>query len=316
MCVRLSAWVFCFQYFVYVCLPLFRTPESMKKQSTVVDYEEAEPNLVILDNEEAKKRSGPSEMQMTHEEDSPVTVKAGRRSNHIVYEDDEYVPPVISTRPELLMMDIGKGFSIPWFEEAEEDWYTFDGVRRWDVLHAVGIIRDILLCQLGTSTKFTLRATLQYNAYLSHSKKNDGTHRFLLELKSVANNFVPGESQIISIGVENSITDPLFWQLTSGNVHSRFPETPTRLFCVMMTLLRHFFRLLSWVNSIMPRVRDESILFLKSIRFYMENSREREFAHMCLLQAHPDGWKQVKPKSNWVHVELKDFTHKNRYRGP
>jgi hypothetical protein len=141
---------------------------------------------------------------------------------------------------------------------------------------SASIIHDVLRNRTLITRVF--RITPAYSAHLSHSLRDNGTYIFLFRIVTVAHSkYFPGDSREVSIGIENSISDPLFWQLTSGNKLGRLPEKRSKELEVLMRLSRHFLRLLSWVNSILkkshPSISDDSILFIQKIRFIMQHPK-------------------------------------------
>ena len=206
-------------------------------------------------------------------------------------------------------MNIGHGVHIPWYTEAQRDWYEFDGGGIFDVPKTASIIHDVL--RNRTSFTCVFRSTPAYSAHVSHSVRDNGTSNFLFQIITVAHSkCFPGDSREVSIGIEHSISDPLFWQLTSGNIHGRLPEKRSKELEVLMRHLRHFLRLLSWINSILKK--EASISFIKKIRFTMQYAKEKEFG--LILESLEAGWVMKKPNLKWIDCELKDFTAKNSYR--
>jgi hypothetical protein len=246
------------------------------------------------------------------EVDSPVLVKSrsvviNKSSNSPTKKDDS--PARQST------MNIGNGVWIPWYTEAQRDWYEFDGECIFDVPKTASIIHDVLRNRTLITRVF--RITPAYSAHLSHSLRDNGTYIFLFRIVTVAHSkYFPGDSREVSIGIENSISDPLFWQLTSGNKLGRLPEKRSKELEVLMRLSRHFLRLLSWVNSILkkshPSISDDSILFIQKIRFIMQHPKEKEFG--LILESLEAGWVKKKTNGRWIDCELKAFTANNSYR--
>ena len=213
------------------------------------------------------------------------------------------------------IMDIGNDVFIPWYTEVERDWYEFDGGCKFDVPKTAIICHDVI--RNRTSFTRVFRSTASYSAHLSHSVRADGTYTFLFRIITVANSvYFPGDSREVSIGIENSISDPLFWQLTSGNKHGRLPEKSSKELQVLMRHLCHFLRLLSWVNSILneskKRISEASILYITKIRFIMQHSNEKAFG--LILESLDAGWVVKNANSRLIDCELKAFTANNSYR--
>ena len=292
------------------------SPVVVKKRSVTANIsssstEEGDDSPVVV-----KKRSVMANISssLTEEgDDSPVVVK--KRSFVDNRSADSPAKNGNNFTARQSTMNIGRGVCIPWYTEAQRDLYEYDGGGIFDVPKTANIIQEVL----RNRTLFTciFRSTPAYSAHLSHSVRGDGTNIFLFRIVTVAlSKHFPGAVREVSIGIENSISDPVFWQLTSGNKHGRLPEKGSRELEVLMRVLRHFLRLLSWVNSILSKTHqslsDSSILFINKIRFLMHHANEKEFG--LILETMGAGWVKNKPNARWIDCELKAFSAHNSNR--
>ena len=72
------------------------------------------------------------------------------------------------------------GVHIPWYTEAQRDWYEFDGGGIFDVPKTASITHDVL--RNRTSFTCVFRSTPAYSAHVSHSVRDNGTSNFCFKL--------------------------------------------------------------------------------------------------------------------------------------
>ena len=301
------------------------SPQRQERQSSTMDIGNEE-SIIINDEEESpvivfsrrRPQSEPqSQLQSStmdigndehnkcDEEESPVIIFPRRRPQSELQPKPEPQPQLQS-----LTMEIGDGVFIPWYAEDQRRSFEFDGGGCWDVPIATQTIYKILCNRDGNLLTFQLRSTIHYTALISHSRRKDGTHKFLFKVAPTDNNssIFPRTSPEASVGIENSLSEPLFWQLTSGNQYGRLPEQDSRSLEVLMRVLRHFLRLLNWVNSnIHENFMDQSISFINTIIFSIESTKEKDFADI-LRQRKYEAWKDKGKKR--MHCALEDFRNK------
>jgi hypothetical protein len=271
----------------------------------------------------------PKSLTMDEEDDAPAQDnrkstmsmhQSKKRTIERLDDDGDSPPPQDSTQPTL---DIGNGICIPWYTNDKNKLYSWDGGTDWDVVKTTGIIKNVLSNRDGSSKTFELRSGLlktgvRYNAQLSHSVsvKTGGVHKFLFTIQfiPISGDYTTSPSSI-SIGIENSTADLYVWQLTSGNKFGYLPELEDkpRELDVLNRHMIHFLRLLLWVNSAIPQsanLKDNSISFIKMIRFYIETPKEKGFAQLLKNIREGTVWRaQSKGKSEkWIDCDLKNFS--------
>jgi hypothetical protein len=176
----------------------------------------------------------------------------------------------------------------------------------------------MVLQRLSSLDQDFSKTGVRYNAQLSHSVsvKTGGVHKFLFTIQfiPISGDYTTSPSSI-SIGIENSTADLYVWQLTSGNKFGYLPELEDkpRELDVLNRHMIHFLRLLLWVNSAIlqsANLKDNSISFIKMIRFYTETPKEKGFAQLLKNIREGTVWRaQSKGKSEkWIECDLKNFS--------